>query len=301
MSRVMDEQLKQLLQQINSATESSKIQQTMGSLLALTSRLPGIRQDFHPDYLEALNTTLLDVRRNLAQFLASADLDRVSASTLREHYVRWVNGFLKYDILDLYRCHRQELSLNVTQPERDEGEWLESLSEDGFNYQIFDSLDSLLQQEENQMTQNKGLILELYIESDPEGKLSGCHPQNYPNCNAKAIVEYFYLSDRSEKITVKEDWVIAKSKRELTIKKSTKRIILAAAEPKKPWQGFAKKQGINYQTLKAHWQRKCLPLLREIVRDIENNLDDYSQLLLKERPNNLARFPAREGRNFSQD
>ncbi|OZH54032.1 hypothetical protein AFK68_13550 [Hydrocoleum sp. CS-953] len=211
----------------------------------------------------------------MGQFLASADLDRVSASTLREHYVRWVNGFLKYDILDLYRCHRQDLSLNVAEPERDEGEWLESLSEDGFNYQIFDSLDSLLQQEENQMTQNKGLILELYIESDPEEKLTACHPQNYPNCNAKAIVEYFYLIDRAEKITVKEDWVIAKNKRELSIKKSTKRITLAAAEPKKTWQGFAKKQGINYQTLKAHWQRKCLPLLRESVRDIENNLDYY--------------------------
>ncbi|MDJ0555637.1 MAG: hypothetical protein QNJ68_14580 [Microcoleaceae cyanobacterium MO_207.B10] len=281
MSRVMDEKLKQLLQQINSATESSKIQQTMGSLLALTSRLPGIRQDAHPNYLEAVNNTLLDVRKNLTQFLTNTDIERVSAATLREHYVRWVNGFLKYDILDLYRCHRQDLSLNVAQPERDEGEWLESLSEDGFNYQIFDSLDSLLQQEENQMTQNKGLILELYIESDPEGKLSNCHPQNYPNCNAKAIVEYFYLSDRAEKITFKEDWVIAKSKRELTIKKSTKRIILAAAEPKKTWQGFAKKQGINYQTLKAHWQRKCLPLLREIVRDIENNLDYYNRLLVQ--------------------
>lgn len=277
----MDEKLKQLLQQINSATESSKIQQRMGSLLALTSRLPGIRQDAHPNYLEAVNNTLLDVRKNLTQFLTNTDIERVSAATLREHYVRWVNGFLKYDILDLYRCHRQDLSLNVAQPERDEGEWLESLSEDGFNYQIFDSLDSLLQQEENQMTQNKGLILELYIESDPEGKLSGCHPQNYPNCNAKAIVEYFYLSDRAEKITFKEDWVIAKSKRELTIKKSTKRIILAAAEPKKTWQGFAKKQGINYQTLKAHWQRKCLPLLREIVRDIENNLDYYNRLLVQ--------------------
>ncbi|MGB3510826.1 MAG: hypothetical protein WBA93_16660, partial [Microcoleaceae cyanobacterium] len=59
--------------------------------------------------------------------------------------------------------------------DKDGGEWLENLSENGFNYQIFDSLDSLLQQEESQTTQNKGLILELYIESDPEGKLSSCH------------------------------------------------------------------------------------------------------------------------------
>ncbi|MGB3510575.1 MAG: hypothetical protein WBA93_15330 [Microcoleaceae cyanobacterium] len=276
----MDEQLKQLLQKIhNSPATSLPLQQKVESLLTLTSRLPGIRRDAHPDYLEALNNTLFDVRQNLAQFLDRSDIDKVSASTLREHYIRWVNGFLKYDILDLYRRHRQELSLNVTQADKDGGEWLENLSENGFNYPIFDSLDSLLQQEESQTTQNKGLILELYIESDPEGKLSSCHPQNYPNCNAKAIVEYFYLSDRAEKITIKEDWVITKSRKGLTVKKSSKRITLVAAEPKKTWQNFAKTQGINYQTLKAHWQRKCLPLLREIVMDIENNLDYYSKFL----------------------
>lgn len=282
----MDEQLKQLLQKIrNSPTGSLQYQQTLGSLLTLTSGLPGIRQDTHPDYLEALNTTLFDVRKNLAQFLDRANIDTVSALTLRENYVRWVNGFLKYDILDLYRRHRQELSLNVTDPDRNQEEWIENVSNDGFSAPTFDSLDNLMQQEENQITQNKCLILELYIESDPEGKLSSCHPQHYPDCNAQAIVQYFYLSDRAEKITVKEDWVITKSRKGLSIKKSTKRITLAAAEQKKTWQNFAKQQGINYQTLKSHWQRKCLPLLREIVRDIENNLDYYSQLLLKEIPN----------------
>ncbi|NEO57667.1 MAG: hypothetical protein F6K54_34140 [Okeania sp. SIO3B5] len=276
----MDEKLKQLLQKIcNCPTGSLKYQQTMGSLLTLTCRFPGIRRDAHPNYLEALNNTLFDVRKNLAQFLDRADIDQVSASTLREHYVMWVNGFLKYDILDLYRRHPQELSLNVTQPDKDGGEWIENLSDDGFTYPTLDSLDSLMQQEESQTTQNKGLILELYIETDPDGKLSSCHPQNYPDCNAQTIVQYFYLSDRAEKITVKEDWVITRSRKGLTIKKSSKRITLVAAEPKKTWQSFAKEQGINYQTLKAHWQRKCLPLLREIVIDIENNLDYYSRFL----------------------
>ncbi|MDY7009047.1 MAG: hypothetical protein SWX82_35365 [Cyanobacteriota bacterium] len=107
----MDEQLQQLLQKIrNCPTGSLQHQQIMGSLLSLTPRFPGIRRDAHANYLEALNNTLFNVRQNLAQFLDRADIDQVSASTLREHYVRWVNGFLKY--LD-FRKKVKQSHLNV--------------------------------------------------------------------------------------------------------------------------------------------------------------------------------------------
>jgi hypothetical protein len=77
-----------------------------------------------------------------------------------------------------------------------------------------------------------------YVEKDPEGKLKACamrHP--HENCNCYTLVQMRFFS-----------------------------------QPPLSETGAAEAIGVNKNSLHYHWNRRCLPLLKEIVREIAANL-----------------------------
>ncbi|MEM1168519.1 MAG: hypothetical protein AAGJ08_05410 [Cyanobacteria bacterium P01_H01_bin.35] len=266
-----DAKVKQLLTEIKNKKGDQR-NQTIDSLLNITPRLPGIRQDKHPDYLHAVNNTLFSVKNNIDRFLQEykkrwrIDISQNPPLLVRQRYVIWINGYLNFDILDLYRQKNQEISLNTL------------VGNEGLNVPTLDGFETYITHLQNQKTQRKGLIFELYIENDPEGKLQKIHPKGYPECNAQTIMQYFYLSNPGDKVTVKEDWTIVDKPKGKYIRKSKKITNLSEAEKKSNWTNFAKEHNIKYQTIKGSWNRHRESLFKEINQDIEQNFDKYTKL-----------------------
>ncbi|GGA14561.1 hypothetical protein [Okeania sp. KiyG1] len=278
-----DAKIKQLLIDIKNQKGDQR-NQTINSLLNITPKLPGIRQDKHPDYLHAVNNTLFSVKHNIDKFFQSykqkwrIDISQNSPLLVRQRYVMWINGYLKYDIFDLYRKKNQEISLNTPVGEEQKEDWINLLANEGFNVPTSDVFETYITHIQNHKTQRKGLILELYIENDPEGKLHKIHPKGYPECNAQTIIQYFYLSNCGEKVTVKENWIIVNKQPGKHIRKNTAITTLAQPEKKKTWANLAKEYNIKYQTLKGYWRRHCESVFEEINQDIERNFDKYTKL-----------------------
>lgn len=253
----MDERLHQLIIEVLQADVPEK-SPALERLLALIPHLPGIRKDPNSEYLEALNKTLIEVKRKLDKFPSQfrLNINTASAIEVRQCFVRWVNQFLKYDILDLYRSQKSSiLSLDVSKAEEGEGTWLDNLANEGFDVPKIDGLESWIADQQKQKTQRKGLILELYIEHDPQGILRGSYPTNNHQCNCQRLTQRFFLSNPGGEVTVKEG-----NRRNTNLK----------AEKKEKWRAFATEQRVNYQTLKSHW-KKCRWLLKKILEHIENN------------------------------
>ncbi|MDJ0519111.1 MAG: hypothetical protein QNJ74_23600 [Trichodesmium sp. MO_231.B1] len=282
-----DAKIKQLLTDIKNQRGDQR-NQTINNLLNITPWLPGIRKDKHPDYLQAVNNTLFSVKQNIDRFLQEykkrwrIDISQSSPLFVRQRYVMWLNGYLNYDILDLYRKKNQEISLNTLVGEEQKEELINLLPNDGFNAPTLDGVETYITNLQNQKTQRKGLIVELYIENDPEGKLHKIHPKRYPECNAQTIMQYFYLSNPGDKVTVKEDWNIVDKPTGKYIRKSKKITNLSEAEKKKSWTNFAKEHNIKYQTIKSSWNRHRESLFEEINQDIEQNFDKYAKLFAQQ-------------------
>lgn len=251
-----DERLRQLLKQVlQSNVGSLERASALNDLLALIPRLPGIRRNPHPDYLEALNQGLGQVEQNIhKQFKLNSDLE--SATILRQRFVNWVNSYLKYRILDLYRVENRPLSLDT--PIGESGvKFIDILTNEGFIAPTLNTIDSLIESEQKQRTQRKVEALELYIEQDPDNKLRGCHPTSCPECNCQTLVTELFLNAPGSAVTVKE---------------GSKKVIIARSEKKVTVRNIASRFGIKEQTIHTHWKRKCQPLLRELVNKFEQSI-----------------------------
>lgn len=251
-----DERLRQLLKQVlQSHVGSLERASALNDLLALIPRLPGIRRDTHPDYLEALNEALRQVEQNIhKQFKLNSDLE--SATILRQRFVKWVNSYLKYRILDLYRVQNRPLSLDT--PIGESGKtFIDILTNEGFTVPTLDTIDSLIESEQKQRTRRKVEALELYIEQDPDNNLRGCHPASCPGCNCQTLVKELFLNAPGSEVTAKE---------------GSKKVIIARAEKKVTVRDIASRFGIKEQTIHTHWKRKCQPLLREFVNKFEQSI-----------------------------
>lgn len=173
-----DERLRKLiLQLLQSPPGSSECDRGMEQLLALIPRLPRLRQDPHPDYLEAVNKTLLEVKQKFPDFQRFARKKRVnltvdSAAQVRQCFVSWVNRFLKFDILDLYRQSQQHLSLDA-QIDEEGNTFMDILSDKGFEPPTWDGLEDFIQRGEQEQIRCKAEALERYIETDPDGLQMG--------------------------------------------------------------------------------------------------------------------------------
>ena len=251
-----DERLRQLLIQVlQKNLEKLERETAQERLLKLIPDLPGIRQSSHHDYLDALNQALMQVKQNIHKKF-KLNNDSEPADVLRERFVRWVNSYLKYRIIDLYRAQNQPLSLDNPLGNDSRENFIDVVTNFGFTAPTLDSIDSLIELNQKQISQRKVLALELYIERDPENKLRNCYPANCPDCNCQTLAKNLFLTDAGSEVTAKE---------------GSKRVTIAKAEKKVTVRSLAEKLGIKEQTAYTHWKRKCRPLFREIINDLENS------------------------------
>ncbi|MEM9925545.1 MAG: hypothetical protein AAF915_17635, partial [Cyanobacteria bacterium P01_D01_bin.50] len=93
----MDEQLQKLIEEVCLYEEGTpERQKALNKLLMIVQQLPGIKKDRHPDYLEALNKTWEWVCRSIEKFKVNP------GDSLQNSLVKWINGYLKWRIKDLY-------------------------------------------------------------------------------------------------------------------------------------------------------------------------------------------------------
>lgn len=220
----VESQLRQQLAAVLAAPMQSAVRaKAMSNLLQTVMRLPGIDRVAHQDYLLALNQTWEWMSRNIDKF-------RPSTACLELDLVKWINGYLYWRIYDIYHSKSpstEHLSLDEEVFERGET-YLDLLSESGFFNFNLDTLNEhiqLLQQQEDRQIATQ---IETWIQLDPQQQLQTCYPRDRQNCHCQVL---------SYRLLVKD--------------------------PPDSFTQIAKDLDVPYQTLVAHWKRRCLPLLQQ--------------------------------------
>jgi len=207
---------------------SPKRRKAFNRLIAAIARLPGLAKSSHPDYLDAFNQTLTWVNREICHQFDWTQPD------VERRSVQWLNSYLYWRIKDLHaKNSNHPVSLDAPVTEDKTITLADLLSDSSGDRPTRDGLDAYIQNIEREHRQNLALKLEQYIETDPENQLKQCHPKAYPQCNAQEIARRVLLKHPPEKFTA-----------------------------------IAREFGINYQTLKSHWERNCRPLLQDIARQL---------------------------------
>ncbi len=235
-----DSSLCRIIKQALQDSEGDQYPHNAVEVLALViDQLPEVKaslgKGWLPYYDEALPMTMRDIYRNISKFPARFELDMASvncqdpseAGHIRKCFVRWVVMILKRDCFDVMR-------LRDKRPQTFGIMALVGV-EDGL---LVDNvlgieaspaaIDRLIQQEQLLVVEE----LKRYIEQDPEKKLRNCQPRGRPNCNCQTLSQKILLANSPHEI----------------IK-------------------IAKELNIPYQTLLAHWKRKCIPLLQKLAID----------------------------------
>lgn len=178
-----DELLCKLIFEICSESrDRSQRRRSIDRLLRELEPSPRLLKDRHPDYYEAVNKTWDWLDKHLHEF-------EPRRSPIKDSLINWVNGHLRYRILDLYATKIQEmLSLD----------YLEST---GSYIGCLGGLDAEIEQIERQEKAALALAIAQYIDRDPEQKLRNCHPRNRPDCNCQIIVQRLFLQESPEKMT----------------------------------------------------------------------------------------------------
>jgi AcrR family transcriptional regulator len=235
----IDEELTQLIREVLQYPDgSSQQEQAMERLLRLIPHLEGIDTGHEPgiDYLSAFNLALqgISIRKqnissyHLQRFLTSfnLDIDNENSEIIRQNFVKRFNRILKNKKKDISRdLKRQPLSLDKPI----DGQESETTHLSNISDKTLSGLDNLISKEEEEQIRRIGQRLWQYIEEDPEEILRNCHPRKRPNANCQQLARRFLLKEKPNKIDI------------------------------------ARELDINPQTLYSHWNRKCLPHLREIA------------------------------------
>jgi hypothetical protein len=201
-------------------------------LVRYLQSLPGIKKVNHQDYALALNQTWEWLNREIDKFQRSCH------SSSEQDLVRWINGYLKWRIRDLYFPQTTDLptiSLDVSMADTDET-YLNLLAEDGFVRMSLSSLDQDIANMQQQEIRGIVQKIEDWIVTDPEQELQNCHLKNHPQCHCQFLSQKLLLQDPPDKL--------AKIARDLDI---------------------------SYQTIVSHWKRNCLELLKSKALNLENN------------------------------
>jgi hypothetical protein len=241
-----DEQLQDLLAQLRRQSPPLpplSRQKRLSKLLLYIQNSPALWRDGHQDYATALNKTLRWVCDNLEDFDPG---DRAVSDAL----IRWVNGHLKWRILDLKRP--QSLGPEDDRIDRDlrairkaglkPVELDKPLADEQGNQTPqrttvpdprqgeFSLLDGWIERLQQEQRHRLGQEIRQYLETDPDGLLQGCSPRNGADCHCGEL---------------------------------TRRIHLAV--PPETVRDIANGFGLSEQTLYTHWRTKCLPLLQIIA------------------------------------
>jgi hypothetical protein len=226
----MDERLRELITAVCQHPQGTlERQKAMQRLLIQLQHLPGLLKSSHPDYLDALNHTWEWVSRSLCSSF------ELRSPSLQTSLVKWVNGYLKWRIKDLYSA-KATLALSLDTPI---GDWeageplVDKLSETGLNTPSLSGLEGHIERLQREKIQRLGLQLELYIQQDPEKKLCNCYPRAHPDCNCQMLSQRRYLQD-----------------------------------PPDTFENIAQELNMKLQQLTNHWYGRCKPLLQAIATDL---------------------------------
>ena len=226
----MDEQLQQLIEEVCRYQEGTpQRQKALNKLLVVVQQLPGIKKDSHQDYLEALNKTWEWFCRSIDKF----DKSRVdSGESLKVSLVRWINGYLKWRIKDLYATEGNYIISLDQQISNNEGSTvtkLDILADPQFNNVTLDLLDIKIAQIQQRNRQTWGQRIVQFIELDEKRELRRCCTRKNTECNCQFLAKRLLLAKPSHKIA-----------------------------------DIARELNVSNQTIYSHWKKKCLPLLKEI-------------------------------------
>lgn len=186
----IDEWVREHLQEVRQyKINTDEYQEALERLLSIVPLLPGIHYIDHPNYSKAIDKTLKAIDQKFDFWLKKPNsyIDVVPAKKLREHFVNWVNTFLKRKVID--ECYRK---LNAPPPLSLDRSINEGEGKTCFGDQRPDerSLDDSLEEIEQAL-----LVVKRYIEIDPEGELrrwyTGC-----PECHCQTIAKEVYLNPK---------------------------------------------------------------------------------------------------------
>ena len=213
-----------------SLTESER-KRLIHRLLIRVEKLPGLRKSSHLDFLEALDKTYWWLSRNICQFDSSLH----KSLSYEKGLTRWINSYLFGRIKDLYRqipFSQYSLDQLINQGNEDDLTWLDQLPTNP-KLPTLDGLEIYIERLQKEKTQDVFLKFEFYVERDFDQRLQNCHPRHFPSCNCQMLCQRILLKNSPDKVS-----------------------------------DISREFGINYQTLKSHWERKCKPLLQEILVEL---------------------------------
>ncbi|MEA5596924.1 hypothetical protein [Rivularia sp. UHCC 0363] len=222
----MDEQLQKLINEVCRYEKgSAERQKALNNLLIIVQQLPGIYKSYHLDYLEALNQTWEWFCRNIEQFQVTPD--RIETSL-----VKWINGYLKWRVKDLYIADGN-YTISLDKPiGNDDGKQvtrLDILPDPKFTSFTLDLLDVKIAEIQQRDRETWGKRIIQFIEEDENGQLRRCCTRVNTECHCQLLAKRLLLANPSHKIA-----------------------------------DIAREFNVSNQTLYSHWKKKCLPLLEEI-------------------------------------
>ncbi|WP_341732339.1 hypothetical protein [Microcoleus sp. EPA2] len=235
-----DSSLCQLIKQALQDSEGDRDLHNAVEVLALAiDQLPEVKaylsQGWLPYYDEALPMTMRDVKRNINKFPQMYRLNMASVNCENPSDAGKVRKmFIHWVIMilrrDCYDVKRQRDKQPQIFSTSDivKGEVF-SLDNCVAMDQDITTMDRLIQQEQRSLA----VKLKRYIEQDPEEKLKNSHPRGRADCNCQVLSQKILLDNFPSEI-----------------------------------KSIARELNIPYQTLLTHWNRKCLPILVELAKNL---------------------------------
>lgn len=223
----MDEQLQKLIDEVYRYKEATpERQKALNKLLIIVQQLPGIYKSCHQDYLEALNKTWEWVCRSIDKF------EVIQNKSLQDCLVKWINGYLKWRIKDLYAPDSKytiSLDQQISNADGSTVTLLDILPDTQYNSKTLDLLDIKIAEIQQGDRQNLAGRIIRFIEQDEKHQLRRCCTRVNSECNCQMLAKRLLLAKPSHKIA-----------------------------------HIAREFNVSNQTLYSHWKKKCLPLLKEI-------------------------------------
>ncbi len=229
----VDQQVKELIEQVCQFERTSpQGRKALTRLLIFIQQHPDLYRSTHSDYTEALNRTLEWMCKNIQSF-------ELRSASVEQSLIRWVNGYLKWRVRDLYGPDTYSKNIVDSLDRRvinDKGESTTMMNL-FVDQKTLIGIEGWIEGIQKERRVSIGDAVWEYIEQDPENLLKSCYPKKQPECHCQILAMRLLLEQPPQKISQ-----------------------------------IARDYNISNQTLYSHWKRKCLPLLQTICDHISQQL-----------------------------
>lgn len=228
--------LEELIYQLTENAELGGVERSRlrNRFLIKVSKLEGLYRSRHIEYLEALDKTFEWLINSLEKFKPTP------GRSVEESLTTWINGYLRYRVMDLYIASNKNEIYSLDQPissqEKSSYNWLDEISNANAEVPVLSGLEAYIERIETAEKMFTLKKLEEQIKFDRHNNLKNCHLRNRKNCNCQML---------SNRLLIKD--------------------------PPDRFPDISREFDVNYQTLKSHWERKCKPCLREIYDQLNRD------------------------------